>query len=117
MLRRLDELGPAVAAVLLLGLLGAAWAARLAYPFDLEWMEGGVLAHAWRIDRGLPVYVAPNPDFVPFIYPPGYPALLALLGRATGLSMALGRAVSIVAIAAAAAAIGVRVRQVGGGPG
>ena len=46
------EVAPVAAGLLLLGALAAAWAGRLAYPFDLEWMEGGMLAHAWRMQRG-----------------------------------------------------------------
>lgn len=104
---------PAAVAALLLSLLGGVWAARLTYPFDLEWMEGGMLAHAWRLDRGLPLYVAPNPDFVPYVYPPGYPALLAALGKVFGLSPALGRAVSILGILGAAAGVAHAARRQG----
>ena len=96
---------PVAAAVLLLLLLAAVWVARIPYPFDLEWMEGGMLAHAWRLDQGLPLYVAPNPDFVPYIYPPGYSAVLAVLGKVFGLSPALGRVVSLFGTLAAAAAV------------
>jgi hypothetical protein len=85
------------------------WASRAAYPFDLEWMEGGMLAHAWRLERGLPLYVRPGPEFVPYVYPPGYPAIVAALGSAFGLSPLLGRLVSLagVALAASGAAFGV----------
>jgi hypothetical protein len=82
-----------------------AFAGRLSYPYDLEWMEGGMLAHAWRIQRWLPVYVEPNPDWIPYIYPPGYPALLAALSTVTGLSMGLGRAVSVFGTLASCAAL------------
>lgn len=94
----------AVASVLVTQLV-LTWAARWPYPYDLEWMEGGMLAHAWRLDQGLPLYVAPNPDFIPFIYPPGYAALVAFLGKGVGLSMQLGRAVSLVGTLGAAAAV------------
>lgn len=75
------------------------WASRVPYPFDLEWMEGGMLAHAWRLQRGLPLYVRPNPDFVPYVYPPGYASLLAAVGSVVGLSPALGRVVSLLGLA------------------
>ncbi|MEO0600403.1 MAG: glycosyltransferase 87 family protein [Myxococcota bacterium] len=90
------------------------WAARLLYPFDLEWMEGGMLAHAWRLQQGLPLYVEPGPDFVPFVYPPGYAAVVAFVAELPGLSPALGRVVSVGGTLASAAAIAVAVRQRGG---
>lgn len=96
---------PVAAGVLLLLLLANVWVTRVPYPFDLEWMEGGMLAHAWRLDQGLPLYVAPNPDFVPYIYPPGYSAVLAVFGKVFGLSPALGRVVSLFGTLAAAAAV------------
>ncbi|MFZ1268453.1 MAG: hypothetical protein WAU95_18510, partial [Anaerolineae bacterium] len=33
---------------------------RLRYPFDLDFIEGGLLVQAWRMARGLPVFLAPN---------------------------------------------------------
>lgn len=105
---------PILAAVGLLAVLGDIWLARVAYPFDLEWMEGGMLAHAWRLVEGLPLYVPPGPDFAPFIYPPGYAAVVAALGSVVGLSPMLGRLVSLAGILAAAAALGFGVRQQGG---
>jgi len=98
----------------LVGLLGYVWAARLTHPFDLEWMEGGVLTHAWRLQRGLPLYVTPGPDFVPFLYPPGYPALVAFFGAPTGLSPAVGRLLSVGGTALSAGAIAYSVRERGG---
>ncbi len=47
-------------------------ALRITYPYELEWMEGGVLQHIHRICRGEPIYVPPSFHFVPFIYPPLY---------------------------------------------
>jgi hypothetical protein len=81
------------------------WLARWDYPFDLEWMEGGMLVHAWRIHHGLPVYAEPTPDWIPFIYPPGYSAVVALLGFVFPLGPPLARAVSIVSTLMAAAAV------------
>ncbi len=104
----------ALASALLALALVDIWAGRLLYPFDLEWMEGGMLAHAWRLQEGLPLYLPPNPDFVPFIYPPGYPAVVAALGSVFGLSPPLGRVVSLAGILSAAAAIVYGVRQAGG---
>lgn len=78
-------------------------ARRLTYPYDLEWMEGGMLAHALRIGQGKPIYLPPSLDFVPFLYTPLYPALLALLGRVVGLGYVLGRVLSLASLVAALA--------------
>lgn len=77
------------------GLLLWVLARRVAYPFDLEWMEGGMLTHALRIAAGQPLYAPPSVDFVPFLYTPLYPAIVAGLGKLFGVSYALGRAVSL----------------------
>ena len=111
---RLSSQWPWAPVVLLVGLLVWLWLSRMAYPFDLEWMEGGMLAHAWQLVEGRPLYPEPNPDFVPYVYPPGYSATLAALGSVVGLSMGLGRAVSIVCSLLAAAALWVGVTRHGG---
>lgn len=68
---------------------------RLLYPIDIEWMEGGVLTMASRMQHGLPVYAAPEVGYVPFPYPFFYPLVLAGLGSVFGLDYALGRIVSV----------------------
>ena len=45
---------------------------RLAYPYELEWMEGGTLLTVQRLAAGNQIYVPPSVDFVPFIYTPLY---------------------------------------------
>ena len=71
---------------------------RITYPFEIEWMEGGMLTHAARLAEGLPIYAEPSADFVPFFYTPGYPTTLWALSSITGgLSFALGRSVSLLA--------------------
>lgn len=45
---------------------------RINYPFELEWIEGGVLGEVQRVVQGLSIYISPSVDFVPFLYPPGY---------------------------------------------
>lgn len=82
-----------------------AWWGRLFYPYDLEWMEGGMLVHAWRIHYGLPVYTEPTPDWIPFIYPPGYSALVAALGFVFPLGPPLARAVSALSTLTAVGAL------------
>jgi 4-amino-4-deoxy-L-arabinose transferase-like glycosyltransferase len=58
--------------------------ARLGYPYELEWIEGGTLEHVRRVLAGAPLYVPPSLEFVPLLYPPLYyyasAALVALVG-------------------------------------
>ena len=81
-------------------LLATAIAGRVGYPYDLEWMEGGMLHHALRIQQGHSLYAAPSVDFIPYLYTPLYPALLAVLGKVFGLSYGLGRAISVLSLCA-----------------
>ena len=101
-LRRLVEL-----LALLWGLLIAIVViCRITFPLELEWMEGGSLHHALRLVRGEAIYAAPSIDFVPFLYTPLYPGLLALLaGLGLPLGLFVGRAVSVAAIVAIASGL------------
>ena len=77
-----------------------AWtiAHRVGYPYDLEWMEGGLLHHALRIHNGEGIYGPPSIDFIPYLYTPLYPTLLALFGDVVELGYTMGRVVSVVAL-------------------
>jgi hypothetical protein len=92
-----------VPAILQLLVHGRIFAGRLTYPLDVEWMEGGMLVHAQRIATGQGIYVKPSLDFIPFLYTPLYPALLAALSFVFPLGYILGRLVSIIAFAGALA--------------
>ena len=82
------------------------FAGRAGFPLDLEWMEGGMLVHAQRIAAGQGIYVKPSLDFVPYLYTPLYPALLALLSFVFPLGYLLGRVVSLLALFFALVLIG-----------
>ncbi|MBV8760691.1 MAG: hypothetical protein JO257_25585 [Deltaproteobacteria bacterium] len=71
---------------------------RLLYPYDLEWMEGGMLQHALRIQTGHGIYTPPSIDFIPYLYTPLYPALLAVLGEIFGITYTLGRFLSVLSL-------------------
>lgn len=43
---------------------------RIAYPFELEWMEGGTVEHIIRILEGNKIYTKPTIEFIPYIYTP-----------------------------------------------
>lgn len=90
---------------------------RLAYPFDLEWMEGGMLVHALRVSQGLPLYTEPSADWIPYLYPPLYPWLLGGLGLVTGVDYTVGRLVSLVGVGLACLALVAALRREGGSPG
>jgi hypothetical protein len=103
-------------ALALIALAMLAWvlARRLAWPYDLEWMEGGVLCHALRLAQRQPGYPPPSVDFIPFLYTPLYPALLAGLSHLFGFGYLVARAVSLVAFASAGVLGYVFARREGG---
>lgn len=59
--------------------------ARMGYPFELEWMEGGSLDHVRRVIAGLPLYIQPSLSFTPFIYTPLYYYVSALFSALLGV--------------------------------
>jgi hypothetical protein len=115
-MRRLAEVPMVVMAIGVFVLLVRTVAPRVWYPYDLEWMEGGMLAHSARVADGLPLYVQPEAGFIPFIYPPLYPWLMGLLsGCGLPIGYPMGRLISLVGVAAAALALVLAVRREGGG--
>lgn len=95
------------------GLLAITVHGRIGYPFDLEWMEGGMLLHAIRVQQGLPIYIDPTPQFIPYIYPPLYAWITGLLGEVFGVTYALGRWISVTGILVSAVLLIQAVRQEG----
>ncbi|MEC8379122.1 MAG: glycosyltransferase family 87 protein [Myxococcota bacterium] len=78
---------------------------RVLYPYDLEWMEGGMLIHGLRVMNGEGIYVQPSSDFIPFIYPPFYSWILGIAGWMGHLDYAMGRSISLVTTLIAGAAL------------
>jgi hypothetical protein len=83
------------------------WAAckRMLYPFDVEWIESGILVSVLRILHGQGMYVAPTLHYVPFLYTPLYMYVAAgatkLVGASHGyLGMRLVSALATLATAA-----------------
>lgn len=58
--------------------------ARIGVPFELEWMEGGMVDHVARVLDGKALYGKPEPEFIAFIYAPFYYYVSALLATITG---------------------------------
>ena len=85
--------------------LGGLWAARNGHPYDLEWMEGGMLVHSWRLLNDKPTHGAPTVDWIPYLYPTGYASVVAFIARASELSLSLGRSISLVGTLMAALAM------------
>ena len=91
---------PIAPALAQLGLLLYAMLSRVGYPYDLEWMEGGLLGHAARLSEHQGIYVEPSLDFIPYLYTPLYPALIALLSSLFGISYTVGRVISVLSLVA-----------------
>jgi hypothetical protein len=70
---------------------------RLPHPYELEWMEGGVLGHVQRILEGKPLYPEPSPEFVSFIYTPLFYYVSALFTGVLGYGLFPVRLVSFLA--------------------
>lgn len=70
-------------------------ASRFAYPYEFQWMEGGMVDHIRRLQGGFPLYVAPSIDFVPYIYPPLYFYLASALTSLLGLGFMPLRLISV----------------------
>jgi hypothetical protein len=71
--------------------------ARIAYPYDLEWMEGGTLEHVARVLGGQPLYGPPSLQFTPYLYAPLYYYVAALFAKLLGLRLLAPRMVSLMA--------------------
>jgi hypothetical protein len=76
--------------------LAAVVAGRFGHPYELEWMEGGMLAHAHRVLSGRPVYARPSLDFVAFMYPPLYYYASAAVAAVVGEGFGALRGLSVV---------------------
>ncbi|NOY28176.1 MAG: hypothetical protein GXP62_20110 [Oligoflexia bacterium] len=113
-LRHLADLPGLVALLALCWWLFQTVVPRLSYPFDLEWMEGGMLVHALRVSQGQALYTLPSADWIPYLYPPLYPWVVGALGTVFGVDYDVGRMVSLVGVAAAALALVVAIRREGG---
>ena len=104
----------ALAATLVISML-AAFAGRIAFPYELEWMEGATIVHVQRLAAGEPVYARPSLDFVAFGYPPLYYVVCVPVTWIVGQGFLAARLVSAVATLATLAAIFAIVRRNAGG--
>ena len=70
---------------------------RMPFPYDLEWIEGGILQHVERLDRGEALYREPALDFTALLYAPLYYYVAAALGQVFEIGLPLLRAISFAA--------------------
>lgn len=84
-------------ALYFIGAFLVAAALRISYPFELEWIEGGVLGQVSRILQGMPLYTKPSLESISLIYTPLYFYLAAALAKIFGLKLWILRVVSLTA--------------------
>lgn len=70
---------------------------RINYPYELEWMEGGILQEIQQILSGGKLYVEPSLMFIPYIYGPVYFHVAAAFSNLFGASFFSMRLVSFLA--------------------
>ncbi len=70
----------------------------LAYPYQFEWMESGVVETVQRLADGESIYGPPTVEYVPYIYTPGYIAATWLVSLVTGVDFLAARLVSFLSI-------------------
>lgn len=96
-------------AFLIAALLGlAASVASLQLPYQLDYGEGPLLNHAYRLAQGVQIYTRGLRDY-PYLvvnYPPVYIYVYSCLGRMFGWSLGVGRAISLGASLAVALSLG-----------
>ncbi len=93
--------------------LAQCWWIRANYPYDIEWMEGATLISALRLTHGQAIYGVPDATYIPFIYPPLYPWLVAVFSRVFPFGYALGRSISIAGTLSGVAALMFGARELG----
>jgi hypothetical protein len=71
---------------LFVGLFLYAAVKRMRYPFEVEWIESGIMVSVLRIAHGQGLYVAPTLNFVPFLYPPLYLYVAAAMTKVVGVA-------------------------------
>lgn len=73
-------------------------ASRIHYPFELEWIEGGILQQVLRVVQHQPLYGEPSLQFVPALYMPLYYYFSALSVYVFGANFFALRLVSVLAL-------------------
>lgn len=112
---RLQTVVAAGAVALLVELL-VIFVQRLVYPFEIEWMEGGTVAHLQILRAGEPLYREPSLAFTPYLYPPFYYYVSGAVARVVGIGLFAPRLVSVCSTIGSMVLVGRLVRAEGGRP-
>ena len=99
------RLVPGLLAVLLVATFLIAAKARLHFPYELDWVEDGVLTSVQHMHSGLPLYQAPSVDFTPYIYTPCFYYIALLFGHIIKIGYPLLRLISTVSTLGCFAAV------------
>lgn len=100
-LRLVNSLGKLLAGALVLMafsylvIVGFVILSRIAYPYELDGIEGEGLVQVQRILAGMPLYARPTVEYVALIYPPLYYYAAALVSKLTVISFPAMRSVSL----------------------
>ena len=84
------------------------------FPYALDWMEGGTLDVIARVRDGLPVYVAPSAEYVPYRYTPLFFWVGAAMTRLVGIEFVAPRLVSLLSLLGLLALMHSTIRREGG---
>jgi 4-amino-4-deoxy-L-arabinose transferase-like glycosyltransferase len=91
--------GMAVAGAVLFALMYLLTAIpRVLYPYDLDFIEDGIVMTALRLAQNQPIFLAPNAEFAPHVYMPLYPWLGGLLFKAVDPGLVWLRLLSLAAV-------------------
>ncbi len=91
-----------LAALAFIGMYLLAALPRVFYPYDLDFIEDGMLMQSLRVANGLPIFVPPSVEFVPHLYMPLYSWLGGGLIKIFGVSYAPLRWLSLASTIASA---------------
>jgi hypothetical protein len=87
---------------------------RILYPYDLDFVEDGILMASLRLANNQPIFVPPQADFVPHVYMPLYSWLGAVFFKVVGPSYLPLRLLSFAAVISTAGFIYWIARREGG---
>lgn len=86
-----------LAAALFTAMFGLTVIPRLLFPYDLDFIEDGLLMTSLRVANGQPVFIAPQAEFTPHVYMPLYTWLGGSLFRLFGVGFIPLRGLSLAA--------------------
>lgn len=84
-----------ISSLIFIGIFIYVTISRIAYPFELEWMEGGSVEHLERLMKGEQIYTPPSLEYIPYIYTPLYYYAAVPIAAITGIGLLPLRIVSL----------------------